>query len=68
MRSLALTQHTGTRLAEFGFLLLVLAGIWIAASQVPAFKFGKGRTFIAGIALAASGVLLIIATHWGHFG
>jgi hypothetical protein len=26
------------------------------------------RTIVAGIALALAGVLLIIATHWGHFG
>jgi hypothetical protein len=27
----------------------------------------KVRTIVAGIALAVAGVLLIIATHWGHF-
>jgi hypothetical protein len=26
------------------------------------------RMIVAGIALALAGVLLIIATHWGHFG
>jgi hypothetical protein len=26
------------------------------------------RTIVAGIALALAGILLIIATHWGHFG
>jgi hypothetical protein len=65
---LGLTHHTGTRIAEVGFLLLVFAGVWLAAAQVPEFKFGIARTIVAGLALAIGGVLLIIATHWGHFG
>ncbi len=58
--------HTGVIIAEVGFLLI--AGIWLAAAQVPAFRFGAARTIVAGIALALAGLLLIIATHWGHFG
>ncbi len=65
---LALTQHAGLRLAEVGFLLMVIAGIWLAAAQIPAMRFATGRTIVAGIALAIGGVLLIIAVHWGHFG
>jgi hypothetical protein len=65
---LALGAHTGTRLAEIGFLLILFAGIWFAAAQIPALKFGTGRTIVAGIALAVAGALLIVATHWGHFG
>lgn len=65
---LALTHQTGRRLAEVGFLLFVLAGIWLAASQVPQLKMARARTFIAGIALAVGGVLLIIATRSGHYG
>ena len=65
---LALAHHTGARLAEIGFLLILFAGIWLAAAQIPAFKFATGRTIVAGVALAAAGLLLIIATHWGHFG
>ncbi|MCU1659666.1 MAG: hypothetical protein JWO57_4322 [Pseudonocardiales bacterium] len=68
MTLLALAPHTGTRLAEVGFLFIVFAGIWLAAAQIPTIKFGTARTIVAGIALAAAGVLLIIATHWGHFG
>ena len=68
MHVLALSHHTGRRLAEIGFLLILFAGIWLAASQIPQFKFGTARTIVAGIALAVAGVLLIIATHWGHFG
>jgi hypothetical protein len=65
---LALTRNTGRHLAEIGFLLVLFAGIWLAAAQIPRFKLPTARTIIAGIALAIGGLLLIIATHWGHFG
>jgi hypothetical protein len=65
---LGLTRHTGVRLAEVGFLLMLFAGFWLVAAQLPQFKLGAGRTIIAGGALALGGLLLIIATHWGHFG
>jgi hypothetical protein len=68
MNTYALSPHTGLRLAEVGFLLIAFAGIWLAAAQVPSFRFANGRTIVAGLALALAGVLLIIATHWGHFG
>jgi hypothetical protein len=61
-------HHTGVILAEVGFLLLLIAGVWFAAAEVPRFKFSTARRIIAGIALALGGLLLIIATHWGHFG
>jgi len=61
-------HHTGVRLAEVGFLLMLFAGVWLAAAQLPRFKFGTARTIVAGVALAIGGLLLIIATHWGHFG
>ena len=64
----AFTHHAGVRLAEVGFLLLVFAGVWLAAAQIPLLRFAAGRTIVAGIALALGGVLLIIAAHWGHFG
>lgn len=65
---LALTQQTGRRLAEIGFLLVLFAGIWLAAAQIPQFKLPTARTIIAAIALAIGGLLLLIATRWGHFG
>ena len=65
---LALSRHTGVTLAEVGFLLILFAGVWLVAAQIPVFKMPKVRTIVAGIALAGAGVLLIIATHWGHFG
>ena len=65
---LGFAQHTGTRIAEVGFLLLLFAGVWLTAAQIPQFKFAAGRTIVAGLALAISGLLLIVAIHWGHFG
>jgi hypothetical protein len=67
MNTVALAHHTGVRLAEIGFLLILFAGIWLVAAQIPALKFGTARTIVAGTALAVAGLLLIIATHWGHF-
>ncbi len=65
---LGFAHRTGIRLAEVGFLFLLFAGVWLTAAQIPRFKFGTARTIVAGVALAISGLLLIIAIHWGHFG
>jgi hypothetical protein len=65
---LAMTRHAGIRLAEVAFLLVMFAGVWLAAAQIPFFGFARGRTVVAGVALAIAGALLIVATHWGHFG
>jgi hypothetical protein len=65
---LGFARHTGLRLAEVGFLLILFAGVWLAAAEVPQFKFARARRIIAAVALALAGVLLIIATHSGHFG
>jgi hypothetical protein len=67
MNTVALAHHTGVRLAEVGFLLILFAGIWLAVAQVPQFKVSAARTIVAGTALALAGLLLLIATHWGHF-
>jgi hypothetical protein len=67
MNTVALTHHTGVRLAEIGFLLILFAGIWLAAAQVPKFQHSNARTIVAGVALALAGIFLLIATHWGHF-
>jgi hypothetical protein len=64
-----ITRHAGVRLAEVGFLLLLIAGVWFAASEfLDPKRWGAVRRVVGSVALAASGVLLIIATHWGHFG
>lgn len=67
MLLLAIARHTGIRLAELGFLLAAIAGalVLLVALVPTGRRVGVG---LAGLALAASGVLLIVATHWGHFG
>lgn len=61
-------HQTGIRLAEIGFLAILIAGLWIVASEIPALRLHRARMIVAGAALALAGVLLIVATHWGHFG
>ena len=68
MLILALTHRTSVRLAEVGFLLILIAGVWLVAAEIPWFRLGKARTIVAGIALFLAGLLLVIATHWGQFG
>jgi hypothetical protein len=46
---LGFAHHTGVRLAEVGFLLVLFAGVWLAAAQLPQFKFGTTRTIVAGV-------------------
>lgn len=65
---LGLTHNAGTRLAEVGFLLILFAGCWLVAAQIPRLGLHTVRTVVAGVALALGGALLIVATHWGHFG
>ncbi len=65
---LAINHKTSIRLAEIGFLFILIAGVWLVASEVPALRLQKARTIVAGVALALAGLLLIIATHWGKFG
>lgn len=64
----ALSAHEGARLAEVGFLLILFAGVWLVAADLSRARLGRVRTIVAGLALAVSGALLIIATHWGKFG
>ena len=64
----SISHQTGVTLAEVGFLLIVFAGVWLVAAQIPKLGMSRVRTIVAGIALALAGVLLIIATRWGHFG
>jgi len=65
---LGFAHRTGVRLAEVGFLLLLIGGVWLTAAQIPRLRFATARTIVAGVAIAIGGVLLIIATRWGHFG
>jgi hypothetical protein len=61
-----ISNHNGIRIAQVGFLLGAIAGTLFAIAAV--LNLGRGWNFLAGIALAAGSVLLIIASHWGHFG
>jgi len=63
-----MSAHTGVRLAEVGFLLILFAGVWFVAAEIPQLKLSRARTIVAGAALALAGLLLIVATHSGHFG
>jgi hypothetical protein len=62
-----MSHHTGIRLAEVAYLLVLIAGVWLAAAQSKRFGFTQARTTVSGFLLAAAGVLLIVATHWGHY-
>jgi hypothetical protein len=63
---LAITGHNSIRIAELGFLLgAVAGGILALGALVPLMRVWN---FLAGAALAGGFVLLIVATHWGHFG
>lgn len=64
---IALAPHTGIRLAEIGFLLFLVAGIWLVVATFPRLRLGPTRTIGAGLALAVGALLLIIATHWGDY-
>ena len=68
MSLLALSRHAGTRLAEVGFLLMVFSGIWLVVVEVTPTILVRLRRVVAGLALALSGALLIVAVHWGQFG
>jgi len=66
---LAFAKATGVRVAEIGFLLMLIAGVWFAAAEtLNPERWRRTRTIVAGVLLAVSGLLLIIATHWGQFG
>jgi hypothetical protein len=67
MLAISFTKHTGIRFAEVGFALAAIAGgLLVFGALAP----GGRRTgmFLAGVALAAAGVLLVLATRWGRFG
>jgi hypothetical protein len=64
----AYPHQTGVRLAEVGFLLILFAGLWLAAAHIKQLKLDNAWTIVAGVALTIAGLLLIIAVHWEHFG
>lgn len=63
------SAHAGVRTAEIGFLLILIAGVWlVAAETLDPQRRRRFRTTVAGSLLATAGILLIVAAHWGHFG
>jgi hypothetical protein len=69
----AFSHDTSVKVAEVAFLLFLIAGIWIAAAwllgdrgaRIGTWDPMKFRMIVAGVLVAAGGLLLIIATHWG---
>lgn len=64
---LTLTRHTSLRVAELGLVLMLLAGAGLLFAAVIPFGRKPG-TAIAGVALGAGAVLMIVAIHFGRFG
>lgn len=64
---LSISKHTGIRLAEVGSALAALAGGLLVLGAILPFGRREGM-FLGGLALAAGGVLLVVATRWGGFG
>jgi uncharacterized Tic20 family protein len=61
----AINHKTSVRLAEVGFLLILIAGVWLVATEIPKLRLHTVRMVFAGILLAVAGLLLIIAAHSG---
>jgi hypothetical protein len=51
---LTMSQSSTKTLAEVGFLLIVIAGVWLffAELSIPSLQFAKTRRIVAGLALA----------------
>jgi hypothetical protein len=67
MNVLALTHHNGIRIAELGFAIAAVGGALLAVGAVSR-GGSRTATLLAGLALAAGSVLVVVAAHWGHFG
>jgi len=63
-----MSHHTGVRLAEVAALLITIAGVWLAAAEIPQLRLARTRVIVSGSLLAAAGILLIVAFHWGRVG
>ena len=63
-----MSHQTGVRLLEIGALLITIAGVWLAAAEIPQLKLARTRVIVSGALLAAAGILLIVAFHWGTVG
>ena len=65
--ALTMTRHSGVRLAEAGELLGLIGGLALLLGGMMPFGKRVGQA-IGGLALAIGFALLIVATHYGHFG
>jgi hypothetical protein len=63
---LAFSHSMSVTVAEVAFLLLLIAGVWTAVAWLAQGTWERLRMIVAGILIAVAGLLLIIATHWGH--
>jgi len=63
-----MSHQTGVRVAEVGALLITIAGVWLAAAEIPQLRLARTRVIVAGVLLAAAGILFIVAFHWGKVG
>ena len=57
-------RHATIRIEELGFLLAAAAGALLMLSSMTPLGRRAGQA-LAGLALAAGSVLLIVALHWG---
>lgn len=64
--ALLIKTHTGIRLAEAGEALVALAGLLLLLGGMTPFGKRAGQT-LGGLALLVGGILLVVASHWGHF-
>ena len=64
--ALTITKPNGIRMAEMGELLCLLGGVALIVGAVTRFGHRSGM-LIGGLALALGFLLLILATHYGHF-
>ena len=56
--------HTTIRLKELAAALIAVAGaLMVIGSMMPMGR--RGGQWLAGLALAAGGVIAVIALHWG---
>ncbi len=67
MDLLAITVHNGIRIAEVGEALGAIGGAVLVLGAVTPFGRKSGN-FLGGIAIAVGFLLMIVATHWGHYG
>ena len=67
---LAFSHSAAVTVAEVAFLLFTIAGVWIVFAWLlwnqAGGKWNRFRMIVAGTLIAVGGLLLIVASHWGH--